>query len=89
VLLKDKIKGSEIMDELERQLASGVAFSELAQEHSECYTSAKRGGQLGWLRRGSYFPEFEEAAFRAEVGSPVRVQTPVGLHLILVQESRY
>jgi hypothetical protein len=27
VLLKDEIKGSEIMDELERQLTSGVAFS--------------------------------------------------------------
>ncbi|GAX80059.1 hypothetical protein CEUSTIGMA_g7498.t1 [Chlamydomonas eustigma] len=88
VLLKDKIKGAEIINELEKQLDSGVAFSELAQEYSECSTSGKRGGQLGWLQRGSYFPEFEEAAFKAEVGRPVRALTPVGLHLILVQESR-
>ncbi|KAL6747126.1 hypothetical protein V8C86DRAFT_3016396 [Haematococcus lacustris] len=47
-----------------------------AAQFSRC-SSAKRGGQLGWLQPGDFFPEFEATAFA----------TP-GLHLLRVEEER-
>ena len=91
VLVKDSSKAQVLFDDLERQLASGSAFPELAKKHSECAQSSQRGGQLGWLQRGTYFPEFEAAAFGAagiSAGSIVRAQTSIGCHLIRVDDVR-
>lgn len=94
ILIKDAAKATIIFDDLERQLSStscgsGISFSDLARQHSECSQSSQRGGQLGWLSRGTFFPEFEAAAF--EAGSPGRISralTSVGSHLIRVDEVR-
>jgi len=44
-------------------------FASLAKEHSEC-ASAKSGGDLGWLERGTYFPSFEEVVRETAVCVP-------------------
>jgi len=85
-LIKDKGK-KDFLDDLARQVTDGASFFDLARKHSEC-PSAKSGGELGWLSPGSYFPEFEEAAFKAQVGQFVNAETPVGLHLIHVKKER-
>ena len=59
-------------------------FAELAQENSDCPSSAK-GGDLGEFTHGQMVPEFDAAAFELPIGvvsDPVKTQ--FGYHLILV-----
>jgi foldase protein PrsA len=58
------------------QLASGQAFEAVAAETSTDALTRNRGGDLGWLPRGSGWisPQVEEAAFS---GAPGRVQEPL------------
>ncbi|GLC53264.1 hypothetical protein PLESTB_000726100 [Pleodorina starrii] len=79
---------ASLADEIEGKVAGGASFEDLARQHSAC-SSAKRGGELGWLSRGSFFPQFEAAAFAAPVGGLARATTGRGLHLIKVLEERY
>lgn len=63
-------------------------FAEMASSLSDCPSAAK-GGDLGWFGKGQMVPEFEEAAFNAEVGEIVGpVKTEFGYHLILVEDKR-
>jgi len=41
----------------------GDDFAALAEEYSEDPVSAKKGGSIGWLRKGDKVPEFAEVAF--------------------------
>ncbi|AMV72395.1 hypothetical protein JCM30471_09100 [Desulfuromonas carbonis] len=61
-------------------------FAALARQHSAC-PSAASGGDLGWVRRGTMAPEFEDLAFdlpAGAIGGPVATQ--FGWHLVLVLE---
>ncbi|GLI67281.1 hypothetical protein VaNZ11_011466 [Volvox africanus] len=80
---------NDLADELEGKLIAGTAaFDEMARQHSKC-SSAKKGGELGWLSRGTFFPQFEAAAFAAPLGGLARAITGRGLHLIKVLGERY
>jgi peptidyl-prolyl cis-trans isomerase SurA len=69
-----------------RRLESGEPFDALATELSEG-PSRSRQGALGVFGRGEMMPEFEKAAFNAEVGKPTGpIRTPIGWHIILVNE---
>ena len=60
-------------------------FEEAAAEFSKC-PSSQRGGDLGAFGKGQMVPEFEKAAFEAEIGQVVGpVQTQFGYHLIKVE----
>jgi peptidyl-prolyl cis-trans isomerase C len=37
--------------------------------------SKERGGELGWFRRGTMVPRFEDACFSAKPGSLIKVET--------------
>ena len=66
----------------------GEKFARVAKRNSKCPSSA-RGGELGWFGKGQMVPEFEQAAFNAEVGKVVGpVKTQFGFHLILVDEAK-
>lgn len=60
----------------------------LAGELSDCRGSRMQGGEVGWIKRGQTTPMFEQAAFEADIGELVRVETQFGLHLIKVQAER-
>ncbi len=76
--------------EILEQLKEGEDFSELAEIYSEDQGTASRGGDLGYLSRGSMATPFEEAAFNAEIGEIVGpVKTNFGLHIIKVLDKRY
>lgn len=61
-------------------------FEEAAKQFSTCPSNA-RGGDLGAFGRGQMVPEFEEAAFSAEIGELAGpVKTQFGYHLIKVEE---
>jgi len=59
-------------------------FAELAKAESACPSSAK-GGDLGEFGHGQMVKEFDEAAFKLEVGQiSAPVKTQFGYHLILL-----
>ena len=71
----------EVLD-LEKKLAEGKSFEELARDFSTC-PSGKEGGNLGEFGKGMMVPTFEKAAFAllpGEISKPVRTQ--FGFHLI-------
>mmetsp|Transcript_8521 Transcript_8521/g.14709 ORF Transcript_8521/g.14709 Transcript_8521/m.14709 type:complete len:163 (-) Transcript_8521:37-525(-) len=57
-------------------------FAELARIHSDC-SSAKKGGDLGFFKKGQMQPSFEIASFALDVGqlSDI-VDSDSGLHVI-------
>ena len=60
-------------------------FEDAAKECSTC-PSGQKGGDLGEFGRGQMVPEFDKAAFEAEIGQVIGpVQTQFGYHLIKVE----
>ena len=79
----------ERIQEIRRRLNEGEDFQELARAYSEDPGTASRGGNLGFVERGTLFQSFEEVAFQMSPGTISNVvETPVGLHLIQVVEKR-
>jgi peptidyl-prolyl cis-trans isomerase SurA len=66
-----------------QEVKSGTDFSELCRKYSEDPGSAARGGEIGFMERGDFVPEFEEVAFLLEPGqiSDI-VKTRFGFHII-------
>lgn len=64
-------------------------FEGFAARYSQDFATSSKGGDLGWVARGKFFPEFENAAFSLEPGDISRpVETPFGFHLIQVVEKK-
>jgi peptidyl-prolyl cis-trans isomerase NIMA-interacting 1 len=73
----------EIIKSYQSKIDSGsISLGELAASESDC-NSARKHGDLGYFGRGEMQPEFENAAFKLNVGeiSPI-VSSQSGLHLI-------
>lgn len=73
--------------ELRQRLLSAsdkrALFQHLARQYSDC-TSAKKGGDLGFFKRGKMAQAFEAAAFILEIDELSKiVATSSGVHLIL------
>lgn len=72
---------------IQRRLADGEAFADLAREFSEDAGSAQQGGELGVFGPGTLPESFEAALQTLEEG---QVSEPVasdsGVHLVLLQE---
>ena len=64
-------------------------FSMLARLYSDDPGSASKGGELGFVERGSLYPEFEAVAFNLKSGeiSDI-VQTKAGYHIIQMIERK-
>lgn len=74
---------------LQKQIADGADFAELAKEHSDDPGSKVNGGDLDFFSKDRMVPEFAEAAFALQPGGlsePVRTQ--FGYHLIKVTDRR-
>jgi len=79
----DKIK------DIKEQLIAGANFEELAKKYSEDPGSAQRGGDLGFVGRGDFVPEYEQAAFELKDGEVSDiVQSTFGFHIIKMVERR-
>jgi peptidyl-prolyl cis-trans isomerase SurA len=77
------------IEALRQRIVAGEDFEKLAAEYSEDPGTAKRGGDLGFVEKGTFFPSFEDAAFRLKPGEvSLPVETSIGFHLIQMVEKR-
>jgi peptidyl-prolyl cis-trans isomerase SurA len=85
----EKNKSKDKITQLRERILKGEDFSTLAVLYSQDAGSAKNGGELGFVPRGTLVPEFEAAAFRLKKGdiSDV-VETKFGFHIIQMIERR-
>ncbi len=68
--------------DIQKHLADGKTFQELAQKFSKC-PSSRSGGDLGEFGKGRMVADFEEAAFKLDVDQVSEpVKTKFGYHLI-------
>lgn len=79
----DKLKG------LKERILAGENFADLAKIYSDDFGSARNGGDLGWLKRGSLVPEYEAVAYNLQPDeiSDI-VESEFGMHLIQLKERR-
>ena len=83
ILVEEEAKALEL---LEKITSGEMSFEDAAKECSTC-PSGQQGGDLGAFTRGQMVPEFDTAAFAAEIDHIVGpVQTQFGYHLIKVYE---
>ncbi|MBZ0198815.1 MAG: peptidylprolyl isomerase [Ignavibacteriaceae bacterium] len=83
--LKFKRKAEELLDSLK----AGVDFEILARKYSEDPGSSAAGGDLGFVKKGVFYPEFEAAAYALKEGELSGVvESPVGFHIIQLIEKR-
>ena len=84
ILVKEEAECIEVLESIK----GGEAFEDAAKRVSTC-PSKERGGDLGAFSRGQMVPEFENAAFDAEIGALVGpVKTQFGYHLIKVENKQ-
>lgn len=75
-------------DKLLNKIKAGAKFEDLAKKHSTC-PSGRKGGDLGYFRKGMMVREFETVAFTLNTGDvSTPVQTQFGFHLIKVVDKR-
>lgn len=83
ILVADEETASNIKSEIENNV---ISFEDAAKKYSTC-PSKEQGGDLGNFGKGMMVPEFEDAAFNAEIGKVTDpVKTQFGYHLILVED---
>jgi peptidyl-prolyl cis-trans isomerase SurA len=72
-----------------RRVEKGESFEDLAKIHSEDLGSGKRGGDLGFAKRGAMVAPFEAAALRLKPNQMSEVvESEFGFHLIQLLEIR-
>lgn len=85
ILVKDEATAKEV----QKKLAEGEDFSELAKEYSTDTSNAANGGNLGYFSKGDMVAEFEEVAFTLaenKISDPVKSE--FGYHIIQVQDKK-
>ena len=91
---KSKVEAKQMLERLAAQMASDPKatlqqrvnqFAQFARQFSED-AAAKSGGDLGFVEKGQFDPDFEAVAWNLPVGKVSSVvQTQYGYHLILVE----
>lgn len=84
---EDKKKAREKIDAAAKRIKDGEKFADVAKEMSQDPVSGKEGGALDCVVKGQMVKPFEDALFALEEGKLSSVvETPFGLHLILVDK---
>lgn len=79
-------------EELLEQIQGGADFSGLAKQNSEDPGSKDKGGDLDWVKRGTFVPEFDKVLFDSNLALgevyPEVVESQFGYHIIKKIEER-
>jgi hypothetical protein len=79
----------QVLNQLRTRIVGGARFEDLARQYSQDPGSAGNGGDLGFFARGEMVLPFEEAVLALEPGEVSQVvETPMGLHVIRLEERR-
>ncbi|MBW1761961.1 MAG: peptidylprolyl isomerase [Deltaproteobacteria bacterium] len=82
---EQKEEAQKRAEALQKRAAKGEDFAGLASKHSDDQITANKGGDIGFLRKGTMPESFDEALFSTEVGAISEVvETPYGFHVITV-----
>ena len=79
-----KVRLTQI-NEMYSRLNAGADFAEMARAESEDSVSSRKGGDLGWMKKGAIDAKFSEQMFalgKDEISVPF--ETPFGYHIIKV-----
>lgn len=84
-----KQKARALAESLLDSVKKGADFAALAKKYSDDPGSAANGGDLGSVKRGVFYPEFEAVAFSLTPGQISGiVESPVGFHIIQLIDRR-
>jgi peptidyl-prolyl cis-trans isomerase SurA len=85
----EKEKARARAADLRKQIMEGADFAELAKKYSDDPGSGREGGNLGWMKRGSFVSEFEATLYNLEKDQVSElVETEFGFHIIQLQGRR-
>lgn len=74
------------------KVKAGENFEDLAKENSQDPGSKDKGGDLDWVKKGAFVPEFDKVLFEGNLKSgeiyPELVESQFGWHIIKFLESR-
>ena len=79
------VKDTETAEQLKKKILSGADFIKIAKQYSTC-NSAKRGGELGEVKKGQLVPVIDKLVFTAAervLHGPVKSQ--FGFHLVEIK----
>ena len=89
---EEKAKARKKLEDIRQRIVDGEDFGELAKRYSDDTGSARSpngGGDLSWVQRGQFVPEFEATAYNLEKNELSGiVETEFGFHLIQLLERR-
>jgi|TARA_B110000467_G_scaffold121474_1_gene112958 foldase protein PrsA len=78
ILVEKQSQALELLEEIKK----GKKFGAVAKETSTC-PSGKKEGDLGYFTKGQMVKEFEDVAFRLQIGEiSDPVKTEFGYHII-------
>lgn len=70
------------------KIRAGEDFSQIAATYSEDMISAKKGGDLGWVKEGSIDEHFSKTVFNMKEGDVSEpFETPFGFHIVALTEA--
>src|SRR6185369_9967663 len=79
----------DAIEAIQKRLANGESFEEIAKAESDDPGSAAKGGDLGLFPHGRMVPAFDAAAFALDVGKTSDIiETDFGYHIIQVYEKK-
>jgi parvulin-like peptidyl-prolyl isomerase len=86
ILIVDEKKANEVLALAKK----GEDFAGLANKYSEDVGSKDKGGDIGWIARGTQVTDFENTAFLLKAGEVAQnlVKTEFGFHIIKVEERK-
>jgi len=86
----EREKAIEKLEDLRKKIVEDSAsFTSLARTYSDDPGSARNGGDLGMMKRGSLVPEFEATAYNLRPNEVSEiVETEYGFHIIKLLERR-
>jgi peptidyl-prolyl cis-trans isomerase D len=74
-----------LSDSLKTLAKAGHDFADLARNNSQD-PSAKNGGDIGWVKEGTFGPQFSDSCIYAKKGEVKITFTQMGIHIIKVTE---